>query len=71
MLSGAKVQGILGWGFGVLGLGFYGLGFSGLPRPSRIVPCWLVYYNPVPKTMTDPEKELRKSPWVGARLGCC
>ena len=36
-----------------------------LPRPSYVVPFWVVYYNPLPKIHNRPKKELHRSPWVG------
>ena len=35
-----------------------------LPRPSYVVPSWVVYYNPLPKIHDRPKKELHRSPWV-------
>ena len=33
-----------------------------LPRPSNVVPFWVVYYNPLPKNHNNPKKELHWSP---------
>ena len=38
-----------------------------LPKPSYVVPFWVVYYIPLPKTIKKPKKELHWSPWVGFR----
>ena len=38
--------------------------FPFLPRPSYVVPFWVVYYNPLPKNYDEPKKELHRSPWV-------
>ena len=35
-----------------------------LPRPSYVVPFWVVYYNSLPKNHNKPKKELHWSPWV-------
>ena len=45
------------------------LGFKvqGLPRPSYVVPFWVVYDNPLPKNHNKPKKEQHWSPWVGFR----
>ena len=34
------------------------------PRPSHVVPYWVVYYNPLPKNHNKPKKELHWSPWA-------
>ena len=39
-----------------------------LPRPSYVVPFWVVYYNPLPKNYNRPKKELHRSPWVAYRM---
>ena len=35
-----------------------------LPKPSHVVPFWVVYYTPLPKNHNKPKKELHRSPWV-------
>ena len=37
-----------------------------IPRPSYVVPFWVIYYNPL-KNHNRPKKELHWSPWVGTQ----
>ena len=35
-----------------------------LPRPSNVVPFWVVYYDPLQKNHNRPKQGLHRSPWV-------
>ena len=43
--------------------------FVFIPRPSYVVPFWVVYVNPLPKNHDIPKKELHRSPLVRWCLG--
>ena len=44
-----------------------GITVAALPRPSYVVPFWVVCCNPLPKNHNRPKKELHRSPWVDVK----